>query len=413
MKKIIRFIIFNLFILIGFGFFGGRAYAVGFDNDSDGLTSGDTYFDERFVYYYDEDVFLISGDEKYKTTEISSVKLAGKTIDSKYIKNEDDCIMISKEAFSKLSAGSYEMDVVYNNNDVYRVQVILIKTPEKRASNRESKFLGTFFYDAKNYPDYYEFKLDAKGYSSYYLMSISNGWTSLKEYTYDGKTLRIYSKEYGGKISGYFELNCDFNADDSVTYSFYVIEKSQKHPNAEIVVYSEKTVYVGNKYQLLSGASKLKSINTSYITTDSSIATISDKGLVTVLKEGKVYISAFIYFKDRWIEHKILLTAKKGTTKNKTFTLSKLTMEDNIPTISMSKDLSVGKKMQIFKDSYGMKNTISDKNVVSVNKNGYIVGKSKGKATVTTLVNPETIDYETYEYKKIKLAKFVFNITIE
>jgi len=88
-------------------------------------------------------------------------------------------------------------------------------------------------------------------------------------------------------------------------------------------------------------------------------------------------------------------------------------MEDNIPTISMSKDLSVGKKMQIFKDSYGMKNTISDKNVVSVNKNGYIVGKSKGKATVTTLVNPETIDYETYEYKKIKLAKFVFNITIK
>lgn len=390
--------------------------AASVDTESDGIFQDESkYFNTMLTYDYDyEEKLSIYMDNNYSNAKISSVKIADKVIDKKYItRDEYGDIIILRKAFDKLNAGSYNLEIIFNKKDIYRIQLLLFKTPSKAANKKETKFLGTYYYDAKDHPDYFEIKINAKGYSRYYLMTYYGGLKIIEEFTYDGDTLRIYSNRYNGKISGEFELL----GDENIICSFQLIEKSQKHPRAISTIYSTKTVSVGNKYQLFSGASKIKNINNiDFATTDSSIAKVSDKGLITVLKEGKVYISAFVYSNGYWIEHKILLTAQKGSSKGKTYNLTSISMENGIPVVSMSKEINIGKKMQIYTNSYDFKNSINsikDKKIAVVNKDGYIEGKSKGKTTVTTIVNTEVLNYETGEYVNTKLAKFVFNITVK
>lgn len=419
-NKLFYGLVIFVILIIGIMFDNHNVYAAisGVDTESDGINVGEFYFDESKRYDFDNEDKLkiyLDIDSSLSASKVSDVKIAGKSINDKYINIMDDTLEISNEALTNYVAGSYELGIYSSKNSVYRIQLLLDKESKTSAKKNKDTDLGHFYYDSKKHPDYYELKLETKGYSSFYLMTYMSGMGISEDFTYDGETLRIYSKRYEGKISGAFELSCyDSNNDEYITYTFILNEISVKHPYSTNAVFSTKNVTVGNKYSLNSGASKLKGITTDYLTTDSSIATVSKSGIITVKKEGKVYVSAFVNNDGYWIEHKILLVAKKGNKTGKTYNFTKLTMKNNIPTITLSKDLYVNSKMQIsdkIHDDNLVKFSTKNKKIAYL-KDGYIIGKSIGKTTVSSIVSTVLYDWETGDETTIKLAKFDFNITV-
>ena len=410
MKNIYGLIVLVVCLLIGINISSHKVSAgIGVSTESDGINVGEFYFDSRINYDFDgeESLFI---DLDY--AETPSIMIAGQRIKDSYIEKTEFGLIISKKAFSKLIAGSYEMEITNSKNSVYRIQLLFSKASKVAAGNSKDKDLGLYYYDSKKHPEYYEIELKTKGFSSFYLMTYLGGMGISEDFTYDGETLRVYSKRYSGKISGAFELSCyDEKNDKHTVYTFIINEKSVKHPYSTKAIYSTKNVSIGNKYRLNNGASKLK-ISTDYLTTDASIATVSKSGVITVKKKGKVYVSAFVKSEGCWVEHKILLTAKKGSTTGKTYNLTSIALKNKLPTITMNKDIYVGSKMKVYTEMDDIKYSTKNKKVAYINKKGYIVGKSNGKTTVSSTINTELYDWKTGDINTTKLVKVDFNIKV-
>ena len=170
----------------------------------------------------------------------------------------------------------------------------------------------------------------------------------------------------------------------------------------------KKTVYAGEKFTIIPVAmfkngvvvgsknSKdgIKSGELKYKSSNTSIATVNAKGVVTVKKKGKCKITVTSIY-DSKVKGTLSLTVSKGKQK------AKITLKEKKASIVVGKTTTV--KVKSFK---GISNkniafSSSDKKVATVSSKGKVTGKKAGKATitVTSLIN--------------KKVKAVFKVTVK
>ena len=170
----------------------------------------------------------------------------------------------------------------------------------------------------------------------------------------------------------------------------------------------KKTVYAGEKFTIVPVAmfkngvvvgsknSKdgIKSGELKYKSSNTSIATVNAKGVVTVKKKGKCKITVTSIY-DSKVKGTLSLTVSKGKQK------AKITLKEKKASIVVGKTTTI--KVKSFK---GISNkniafSSSDKKVATVSSKGKVTGKKAGKATitVTSLIN-----------KNVK-AKFTVTVT--
>ena len=158
----------------------------------------------------------------------------------------------------------------------------------------------------------------------------------------------------------------------------------------------KKTVYAGEKFTIVPVAmfkngvvvgsknSKdgIKSGELKYKSSNTSIATVNAKGVVTVKKKGKCKITVTSIY-DSQVKGTLSLTVSKGKQK------AKITLKEKKASIVVGKTTTV--KVKSFK---GISNkniafSSSDKKVATVSSKGKVTGKKAGKATitVTSLIN--------------------------
>ena len=169
----------------------------------------------------------------------------------------------------------------------------------------------------------------------------------------------------------------------------------------------KKTVYAGEKFTIIPVAmfkngvvvgsknSKdgIKSGELKYKSSNTSIATVNAKGVVTVKKKGKCKITVTSIY-DSKVKGTLSLTVSKGKQK------AKITLKEKKASIVVGKTTTI--KVKSFK---GISNkniafSSSDKKVATVSSKGKVTGKKAGKATitVTSLIN--------------KKVKAVFKLTV-
>ena len=170
----------------------------------------------------------------------------------------------------------------------------------------------------------------------------------------------------------------------------------------------KKTVYAGEKFTIVPVAmfkngvvvgsknSKdgIKSGELKYKSSNTSIATVNAKGVVTVKKKGKCKITVTSIY-DSKVKGTLSLTVSKGKQK------AKITLKEKKASIVVGKTTTI--KVKSFK---GISNkniafSSSDKKVATVSSKGKVTGKKAGKATitVTSLIN--------------KKVKAVFKLTVK
>jgi len=158
----------------------------------------------------------------------------------------------------------------------------------------------------------------------------------------------------------------------------------------------KKTVYAGEKFTIIPVAmfkngvvvgsknSKdgIKSGELKYKSSNTSIATVNAKGVVTVKKKGKCKITVTSIY-DSKVKGTLSLTVSKGKQK------AKITLKEKKASIVVGKTTTI--KVKSFK---GISNkniafSSSDKKVATVSSKGKVTGKKAGKATitVTSLIN--------------------------
>ena len=170
----------------------------------------------------------------------------------------------------------------------------------------------------------------------------------------------------------------------------------------------KKTVYAGEKFTIVPVAmfkngvvvgsknSKdgIKSGELKYKSSNTSIATVNAKGVVTVKKKGKCKITVTSIY-DSKVKGTLSLTVSKGKQK------AKITLKEKKASIVVGKTTTI--KVKSFKGNSN-KNiafSSSDKKVATVSSKGKVTGKKAGKATitVTSLIN--------------KKVKAVFKVTVK
>ena len=170
----------------------------------------------------------------------------------------------------------------------------------------------------------------------------------------------------------------------------------------------KKTVYAGEKFTIVPVAmfkngvvvgsknSKdgIKSGELKYKSSNTSIATVNAKGVVTVKKKGKCKITVTSIY-DSKVKGTLSLTVSKGKQK------AKITLKEKKASIVVGKTTTI--KVKSFK---GISNkniafSSSDKKVATVSSKGKVTGKKAGKATITitSLIN--------------KKVKAVFKVTVK
>ena len=170
----------------------------------------------------------------------------------------------------------------------------------------------------------------------------------------------------------------------------------------------KKTVYAGEKFTIIPVAmfkngvvvgsknSKdgIKSGELKYKSSNTSIATVNAKGVVTVKKKGKCKITVTSIY-DSQVKGTLSLTVSKGKQN------AKITLKEKKASIVVGKTTTI--KVKSFK---GISNkniafSSSDKKVATVSSKGKVTGKKAGKATitVTSLIN--------------KKVKAVFKVTVK
>ena len=170
----------------------------------------------------------------------------------------------------------------------------------------------------------------------------------------------------------------------------------------------KKTVYAGEKFTIIPVAmfkngvvvgsknSKdgIKSGELKYKSSNTSIATVNAKGVVTVKKKGKCKITVTSIY-DSKVKGTLSLTVSKGKQK------AKITLKEKKASIVVGKTTTI--KVKSFK---GISNknvafSSSDKKVATVSSKGKVTGKKAGTATITVT---------SLSNKNVK-AKFTITVT--
>lgn len=204
----------------------------------------------------------------------------------------------------------------------------------------------------------------------------------------------VFATSDDAKWHKYNEHCCNVSNDNG-TYNHYHCMK-------------KKTVYAGEKFTIVPVAmfkngvvvgsknSKdgIKSGELKYKSSNTSIATVNAKGVVTVKKKGKCKITVTSIY-DSKVKGTLSLTVSKGKQK------AKITLKEKKASIVVGKTTTI--KVKSFK---GISNkniafSSSDKKVATVSSKGKVTGKKAGKATitVTSLIN--------------KKVKAVFKVTVK
>ena len=170
----------------------------------------------------------------------------------------------------------------------------------------------------------------------------------------------------------------------------------------------KKTVYAGEKFTIVPVAmfkngvvvgsknSKdgIKSGELKYKSSNTSIATVNAKGVVTVKKKGKCKITVTSIY-DSQVKGTLSLTVSKGKQK------AKITLKEKKASIVVGKTTTI--KVKSFKGISNKNLTFSssDKKIATVSSKGNVTGKKAGTATitVTSLIN--------------KKVKAVFKVTVK
>ena len=170
----------------------------------------------------------------------------------------------------------------------------------------------------------------------------------------------------------------------------------------------KKTVYAGEKFTIVPVAmfkngvvvgsknSKdgIKSGELKYKSSNTSIATVNAKGVVTVKKKGKCKITVTSIY-DSKVKGTLSLTVSKGKQK------AKITLKEKKASIVVGKTTTI--KVKSFKGISNKNLTFSssDKKIATVSSKGKVTGKKAGTATitVTSLIN--------------KKVKAVFKVTVK
>ena len=170
----------------------------------------------------------------------------------------------------------------------------------------------------------------------------------------------------------------------------------------------KKTVYAGEKFTIIPVAmfkngvvvgsknSKdgIKSGELKYKSSNTSIATVNAKGVVTVKKKGKCKITVTSIY-DSKVKGTLSLTVSKGKQK------AKITLKEKKASIVVGKTTTI--KVKSFKGISNKNLTFSssDKKIATVSSKGKVTGKKAGTATitVTSLIN--------------KKVKAVFKVTVK
>ena len=158
----------------------------------------------------------------------------------------------------------------------------------------------------------------------------------------------------------------------------------------------KKTVYAGEKFTIVPVAmfkngvvvgsknSKdgIKSGELKYKSSNTSIATVNAKGVVTVKKKGKCKITVTSIY-DSKVKGTLSLTVSKGKQK------AKITLKKSKESIIVGNTTTI--KVKSFKGLSNKNLTFSssDKKIATVSSKGKVTGKKAGKATitVTSLIN--------------------------
>lgn len=155
--------------------------------------------------------------------------------------------------------------------------------------------------------------------------------------------------------------------------------------DADTAVNVYRNIVTGQKGKIL--LKEKDGISVFFKTSNSKIATVSSKGVITTKKKGKVVISVLVS-KNATTEKVLLNLTVKDKAKVPTV-VRKLgnvrTTKAGTPVITISKNIKLSGTSKIVvekKDGVTLSYKSSDKNVVTVSKNGKITGKSVGTANV-------------------------------
>lgn len=155
--------------------------------------------------------------------------------------------------------------------------------------------------------------------------------------------------------------------------------------DADTAVSVSRNLATGQKGRIT--VSDMDNVTVAFKTSNSKVATVSSKGVITTKKKGKAVISILVT--KEGITEKVLVNLTVKDKKKVPSTVRNLgnvrVTKGGTPVITVTKELKVSGTSKIAvakKEGVTVSYTSSDKNVVTVSQSGKITGKSAGSANV-------------------------------
>ena len=211
-----------------------------------------------------------------------------------------------------------------------------------------------------------------------------------KDYKEDNNSIIINKDVIVNKDTGDYKIEFIQNG-SSIIHTIKV-----KVPSLKI----RKLMGRNNKFNLkMLNTNNMKSIT--WTSKNPKVATVTKKGIIkTKSKIGIATIEADIITKDGYRFKYIIKVDVREKIKN-TYNHSNYNIYDKVnPTVMLDKELHIGKPVKInFNNLYSkakIKYYTSNKKVAKVNKNGYLVGKKKGKCNIKVVIKQNNYKYIYY-----------------
>lgn len=211
-----------------------------------------------------------------------------------------------------------------------------------------------------------------------------------KDYKEDNNSIIINKDVIINKDTGDYKIEFIQNS-SSIIHTIKV-----KVPSLKI----RKLMGRNNKFNLkMLNTNNMKSIT--WTSKNPKVATVTKKGIIkTKSKIGIATIEADIITKDGYRFKYIIKVDVREKIKN-TYNHSNYNIYDKVnPTVMLDKELHIGKPVKInFNNLYSktkIKYYTSNKKVAKVNKNGYLVGKKKGKCNIKVVIKQNNYKYIYY-----------------
>ncbi len=154
-------------------------------------------------------------------------------------------------------------------------------------------------------------------------------------------------------------------------------DESSKVATSLTVTPSAAEVAVGSTFDLIVSAKPLTAeCDYTYYSNDYTVASVSDKGVVTALKEGTAQIT--VKENNSKLTKTVTITVKESISKPTSITVAPTTLELEVEEI---KNLTVN--VEPLGSSCTLTYTTSNADVVDVDQYGYVMGCASGTATIT------------------------------